>query len=1319
MIMKSLPMWHQPKRIMGAVVAGSMLLQTVTPAFAEVSQVPGVYVPPPDANVMFTLDDSGSMTSDAIPDFINDVTGLPNNSSSNALAHENYTPNTRFPGMWKLNSSYLTPLRYHSSNPIARYLRSTAGNPLYYDYKVTYAPWPNPANDTQTYANANIRAVNIHHSNPLNTGRTVDLTARLPDAVGADNEDNNFWPATYYIYHDIAQPLPPASPNHALNRGFTATFGSPARRVWTKVEIKPDVPTYARAVNPTTGLVEDSRTDCGTGTTTCTYAQEIQNFANWLQYYRSRMLMAKGGVAAAFAKQRTNLRVGFGSINSSGTVRLGVRPFSGTSRTNFYNELYGRAASGGTPLRQAMDQVGRYFQTTDVNNPWAFLPGTTTSPEYDCRRSFHVLSTDGFWNGNGASGNAANDNDNLAGTFTPYKPNGTTRYAFTNTVLDSSDPLTNRFTVSPFADAASSEGDDLSDVAAYYWRTDLRGSISNNVPPSRRDPAFWQHLTTFTVGLGISGSGAVRRVSDGSTVIPAAEAASGPFQTPDRLPAPWLTHASVRDALVANRISLNWPSVVNDARETGDDLVRAAMVGRGRYFSATNPTDLAAGLSSALAEALDQPLTLANLSASSSRVSANGRIYQAIFNPDRWYGRLYSFNQNTNGEFGDPGTERWEASHKMPPHNARNIFTWNSVSSSASTFTWSGLTATQRGHLNNDPSLLDYLRGDGSREVLNGGGYRDRTRYTPAYSTVPGGVLGDIIGGSPLRPPADGVNYQNLPPGTPGKLLYPNYRSGLNSDLPHLIETVFAGSNDGMLHAFKSSDRQNAVRDPSDGVERFAYVPNSVFNVPRSLGGATEQKLRMLADPAYQHRYLVDGPPQVSDVFVGPDDASGRWRTVLNESTGAGARSIFVMDVTNPVVGATGGFGPSNVWWEFSEANNVDMGHVLSYGHVAYMANNKWALILGNGYDSSRRQAKLFILDLYTGAVMKEIAVGAAGNNGLSQPNFTLHHRVAQYIYAGDLQGNLWKFDVTSSDPDNWGPSFGSAPNYAPLYTTPANQPITVMPAIVPELPVNIAHPNGGVMINFGTGKMFETEDTSSNASVNVNLTRQAIYGIWDKPSETTGFSGLNLLQEQTDNAAFSQGSAADNALSGTTNNAVDWATKRGWYYRLRSGGERVNISPQIPEYVPSQQTKVFMVANTPSPAIPCQTGGSARVFALNAITGGSSPTSPTFDANRSGTITTADAGYNVWSLSSGIQSQPLFQSSGGAAVPGPTPPAPGPSCSDGRTGALAGGVEPDDCPNTAEKCRKIVTTSALDSESRPLSLCPPTSGRISWRQLK
>lgn len=1290
------------KRVVSLAVASSVLLQPLAPAYAVVSQYPSVFVSQPDTNMVYTLDDSGSMTADAMPDFARCIVGLPNSSSLTDTETNNCARNggngSTLPSMWKSGSGYLDVAYYQTTNRFARYLRSSAGNPLYYDRNVHYKPWPLPTNNLLTLAAANPAAVNIHVSDPSDNGRTINLTRRTNVSGGSgapDNEANNYWRATYFVYDNPGVPLPQGDPTTTANPNY-GTNNTLGRPIWTKVEIKPSVTSYVKSA---------SRTDCAGAS--CTYAEELQNFANWLQYYRSRMLMTKGGVAAAFAKLGSDLRVGFGTLSNPASV--GVRAFAGTDRANFFTTLYNVPSSGGTPLRAAMDGVGRYYQRTGINSPWAHTPGSQTLPEYDCRRSFHILSTDGFWNGAEAASPANGDNDNFTGLFTPFRPDGTTRYAYTDTPAASADPLVSRFAVSPFRDSSGTEGNDLSDVAAYYWREDLRPDMPNNVSSSARDPAFWQHVTTFTVGLGITGSGSARRASDNTVAIPPAEAAStssSPFRQASGLSVPWLDNDGTREALVSTKTSMNWPSVTDDSRQTGDDLIRAAMVGRGRYLSATNPVALADGLGAALAEAINIPLSLANLAPSSGQVTAGSQIYQATYNPAQWYGRLYSFNQALDGTINtNPDTAIWEASHRLPAPASRNIYTWDGAASAPSTFTWSGLNTAQRAALNGDPRVLDFLRGSAVDEQRNGGAFRDRSRYTPSNSSVAGGALGDIVNGSPIKPSEAGAAFNALPAGTPGQLLYADYRSPSGTHLTNLLNTVFLGANDGMLHAF---NRLN-------GVERFAFVPNAVYTVPRGITGATEQKLNMLSNPAYQHRFTVDGPPQVSDVFFGETDATGRWRTVLNGTTGAGARSIFLMDVTDPAPGTTG-FQPGNILWEFSEANHPDMGYILSTGNVARMKNGKWALIFGNGYDSSRKQAKLFILDLATGAMIKEIAVGPVLNvgigNGLSQPNFTMRDRVAEYIYAGDLMGNLWKFDVTSDDPANWRPSFGSAPEYAPLYTTPDHQPIAVMPTI------GFKHPNGGVMLSFGTGKTFEVEDSDPRSTVNVNLrARQAIYGIWDKPGESTGFSGVASLQVQNEVALPG---AANNTLTGTSSNTINWGTQRGWYFPLRTGGERVNIRPQIPDPV-NPNSPLFVVANTPAEAVPCRGGGTARIFALN-VYSGAAPINGVFDADRSGRITSADRGYNVLSVSTGVVTLPLFQTLGNGGTPTgqPTPEVdPARAWSDGRTGTQDGGRE--DRAAGPGPCGGVMNLGVSDTSTitLPFNQCGEGRGRISWRQIQ
>jgi len=1244
---------RKARRLGAMSVAAAMLLQTVGPAYAAVSQLPGLYVTPPDANVMFTLDDSLSMRSDAIPDFINDQAGMPIDEASSAIP-EIPGVAARFPNMWGNGSAYRSTTYYRSTNAIARYLRSSAGNPLYYDPKITYTPWPTAADDKVLHPNANVAAVNIHGTDPFNNGVTIDLTTR----VGPDNDENNsYWLATYYVYTGTT-PLPVANPSSALN--VAGNF--------TKFQVQGSgTATFNRAL---------TRTDC-TGaflpaTGGCSRVQELQNFANWLQYYRSRMLMAKGGVAAAFAQQLTNLRVGFGTLNSTGTIRQGVATFAGTRRSSFYADLYGIALSpSGTPLRRASDDVGKYFQRSDVGNPWAENPTSTSSvgTEYTCRKAFHILSTDGYWNDGlaPATAPASNNNDSFSGNTPPKGPSGGTTYAFSDTATSATDALVGRFTINPFQDGATTRSDTLADVAAYYWRNDLRPDLNNDVFSSTNDPAFWQHLTTYTVGLGISGSGGVTTTA-GIAVD--------------------LSSKAVRTSLVANKTALNWTNPAGAANDNnkGDDLIHAAMNGRGDYFLATNPSALRTGLAAALAEASNNPGSLASVATESAQVSADTEVYQATYNPNQWSGRLYAFSQSASGAVNTtPSVALWEASNKMPAPASRNIYTWNPSTNVGTTFTWANLTGTQQGHLGNDATLLDFLRGSDAKELSQGGPFRDRARYT--VGAVKGGVLGDIVNGSPIKGPSAGGGFDRLPSGSPGQASYATYRSTGNTALNNMRDTIFVGANDGMLHAF----------DRTTGVERFAYVPNSVFSVPRSLTG-TEQKLRMLSDPGYTHRFTVDGPPQIADAFIGPSAAASAWKTLLLGSTGAGARSVFAMDVTNPAV-VTGGFDQTKLLWEFSEANSADMGYVINYPHVARMRDGTWVAIFGNGYDSTNGQARLFILNLQTGAELWAPAVGAAGGNGLSQPNFTVNaNREVTAIYAGDLKGNLWKFDVDNADPTQWKVAFGGAPNYTPLFAGSTTQPITVMPELT-------FHPNGGVIASFGTGKLFETEDTATTLPANVNLNTQAIYGIWDKPGDTTGFSGNTALVQQTANSALA--AAVDTTLSGTTTNAVDWATRRGWYINLGSGGERVNVNPQ------QAKSTLLVVANKPD-SDPCKTGGSSRLFALDPITGGA-PNFGVFDSNGVGGINNADRGYNVKNIAFAVLSLPVLQSKRPMTDAITTEK----NGTRGQTGERLGGVE--NKPASPTDCAQWLLAGGSDTSIAgfDVSLCASGKPRISWRQLK
>jgi len=241
-----------------------------------------------------------------------------------------------------------------------------------------------------------------------------------------------------------------------------------------------------------------------------------------------------------------------------------------------------------------------------------------------------------------------------------------------------------------------------------------------------------------------------------------------------------------------------------------------------------------------------------------------------------------------------------------------------------------------------------------------------------------------------------------------------------------------------------------------------------------------------------------------------------------------------------------------------------------------------------------------------------------------------------------------------------------------------------------------------------GTGKLFEVEDTApiGNIPPNVNLNTQAIFGIWDKPGELTGITGTTTLVQQSINTSLA--AASDASLSGTTSLTVDWATKRGWYLNLAGGGERVNVNPQ------QAKSALLVVANTPITSDPCVNGGTSRLFSLDPLTGGA-PNFGVFDANGSGTITTADKGYNVKAISVTVLSLPTLQSKKTFTDQIVTERV----GTRGQTGERLGGVENKPAGTPTDCAQWLLAGGLTGVEGFDIALCSAGKPRISWRQLK
>ncbi|WP_131780981.1 pilus assembly protein [Legionella gresilensis] len=649
------------------------------------------------------------------------------------------------------------------------------------------------------------------------------------------------------------------------------------------------------------------------------------------------------------------------------------------------------------------------------------------------------------------------------------------------------------------------------------------------------------------------------------------------------------------------------------------------------FFLITNASNLGAQLSKALQAIMDRSGSFSSATLSSGSLKSGTLIYQAIFRTIDWSGRLLAFALDPdNGNILYTGSSTqgaiWDAAEKLKLQNfntGRNIITYKPSTKKGIPFRWptnpasptlTELDVSQSTILNTNPSTalvdnqgsnrLNYIRGDRSKEMQNGGIFRNRS--TP---------LGDIIDSGPVLVDVPKQNYPIVWSGSAAENTVP-YSTFRDANL-NRKPVIYVGANDGMLHAF----------DADNGNELFAYVPSKVF-----------ANLNQLTSTSYSHRYYVDGSPNAIDVFI-----NGNWRTVLVGSLNAGGQGIFALDITDPTM-----FAESNaeqlVKWEFSDVNDADMGFSFGQASIVRLANGQWAAIFGNGYNntysdsnvSSTGNAVIYVVNIDTGAIIKKFdtKVGMSSDplnlarpNGMSSPTVvdTDGNMIADLIYAGDLFGNVWKIDISSANPSLWDFSFkNGSGNPAPFFvakdSTGKRQPITTRPTVS-----RVNFSTGGLQIYIGTGKYIENADKT-------DLSIQSIYALRDDTN--TVITGREQLLQQTIIAEQTN-------LRITSDNAI--TNQRGWYmdliYNGQAQGERT-ISDMI--YLNGRIIFTTVIPNTD----PCDYGGTSWLMELNANTGGRLNFN-VFDLNQDGqfnsadgvTITTQD-GQQLSTTASGLKSE-------------------------------------------------------------------------------
>lgn len=1054
----------------------------------------GARVPP---NILFILDDSGSMAFEFMPD------SVPSTSTIN-VARQAYTRN------------------------------SMAYNP-----SMTYQPWTNP-DGTRMTGGTSYGAV--YGSFNLAGGGTINLadasSCRNYNYNIAGNDENgtyNYGPSAYgssrsYGYNQVCGGV--QTFYVPKNPGNSSTFGDGAN--YYRYQIFTDGVIIRSWYGARTGSAPNynqglSGRNCSTGTGNqwreCTRvtptgrseADERANYATWYSYFRTRMKSAKAGASEAFSPLTRDVRVGFRTIWQRGpnhSTPIPVNSDEGrfandggsTNRNDWYAALFATMGRNSTPLKGALYQAGRYF--SDFASNGAYGP-EAKADQISCRQNFTIFTTDGYWNDN-SNYTAVNEQDNVSETTAITGPGGKSY----------------KYTAKP--PYSSSDSNTLADVAMYFWKRDLRTDLDNNVPtstnddshPKLGDPAFWQHMVTFTISIGLTGSTGWGSVDD----VPQ---------------------------------NATWPNP-NDAEDNDriDDLLHVAVNSHGTFVAATDPQAFTQGLQAALATIAQRTSASSNVATSAFQIRSGGKVFNAAYITGKWTGTINAWNLDSNNV---PSTLAWASS--VPVFTSRNVFTREggsgrvfptSAQLTALTRTGGPVNFAVTGALN-----AAYIKGDSSQEKRNGGLLRDR----------PDNSLGDIVNSSPF---------------------YVNDTS-----------TLYVGANDGMLHAF----------NVADGKELFAYVPGLI----------KMSDLSMISRGDYEnsHRWYVDGPVAVTDRQLTPG------ANYLVGSLGRGGKGMYGLNVTSP-----GSFGTGDVRWELAETPASNMGMVTGRPALALVNTSPSvktaAAIVGNGVNSTNNRAVLLVVNVQTGAVIREIDTGAGSAsqpNGLFAPTAILgaDGKSIAYIYAGDLLGNVWKFDLTAPYPSSWTAKllFQAKSNDG----TGTPQPITGGVTVATN-PVTFKR-----WVFFGTGRFMTVSDTNDKTPL-----MQGMYGFEDTDAQ---LQYTDLVKRTIINTGATQSGYPVRTFEPKAD--LNPGAK-GWYLSLPADGERIVQDAQL---VANALVTVSMIPATNI----CDATGTGYINAVDAFTGTSLGKS-LFDLNNDGSTSDDSVGgvpVGSVDVGVGVPTLPIF----------------------------------------------------------------------------
>jgi type IV pilus assembly protein PilY1 len=640
-----------------------------------------------------------------------------------------------------------------------------------------------------------------------------------------------------------------------------------------------------------------------------------------------------------------------------------------------------------------------------------------------------------------------------------------------------------------------------------------------------------------------------------------------------------------------------------------------------------------------------------------AKIQAGSQVYFAYYNPDNWAGSLTAqyLTQDANGNITGYSVPTWDASCVLTGlaegatcqatqqasvaaegPTLRTIMSWNGSQGIA--FQFANLTAGpagQRATLDaGDPTpynanRLNFLRGDRSNEqtVFGVGLYRARTS-----------VLGDIIDSSPswVGPAsspytstfADKIGTSPSFPENTGE----SYTAFKTGGAQTRLNVVYTGANDGLLHGFRTGSydaSNNYVATLNDGYEVLAYMPGAIVNTIHSTTPGID-----FSSPQYGHNYYVDATPGTGDLFY-----QGNWHTWLIGGLGPGGNAIYALDITQPA-NFNEASAATVVMGEWSSTTltcvnvggcGANLGKTYGVPQIRRFHNGKWGAVFGNGLGTASGAAGIFVMIVDPISATKTFyyigTSGTAAGNGIASVTAADldDDNIADYVYAGDVKGNVWRFDLTNANPTLW------AASPTPIFTTPAGQPITTQ-LIVASVPANAGPPR--IMIDFGTGQQIPFTNTGAATYASG---AQALYGIWDwnmggvngwNSKGSTQYASLTApqtifpsgpsanLQTQTVTTTGMDRSVSANAVcwSGTTT-CTSGNNQFGWVLTLPATNEQVTFNPIL-------ELGIFIVNTTipptNSPTTCASTTPTGFTMAISPTTGGSFPASVFADSTGS-----------------------------------------------------------------------------------------------------